>query len=83
MGCPAYIPHGNWLGVFYLIWVEIMPRMSVAGRGFELANSPCREEPSSISLYPHGERGLLQPQGHAGFGLCSHLGVRKQLCHHG
>lgn len=57
--------------------------MSVAGRGFELAESPCTEEPSSMLLYPHGERRLLQPQGHTGSGLCSHLGVRKQLCHHG
>lgn len=46
MGCPAYIPHGNCLGFFYLIWVEIVPRMSVAGRGLELAKSPCMEVPA-------------------------------------
>lgn len=42
--------------------------MSVAGRGFELAKSPRTEVLSSILLYPHGARRLLQPQGHAGSG---------------
>lgn len=54
--------------IAYLIWVEIIPRMSVPGRGFELAKSPSTEVLSSILLYPHGARRLLQPQGHAGSG---------------
>lgn len=47
---PAYIPHGNCLGFFYLIWVEIMPRMSVVGGQSELAKPPCIEMPNSGSL---------------------------------